>query len=92
MIAVRQKIYTHPPTNASLQLVNQNYLGADLPSQKHLDALLSKIEPLAVDTLACHHGSVLQGDPQRYYRAMRKGAADIVDAPFYTMPPGPGGP
>ena len=36
MIAVRQKIYTHPPTNASLQLVNQNYLGADLPSQKHL--------------------------------------------------------
>lgn len=36
MIAVRQKIYTHPPTNASLQLVNQNYLGADLPSSKHI--------------------------------------------------------
>jgi pimeloyl-ACP methyl ester carboxylesterase len=36
LIAARQKIYSYPPTNASLRLVNQNYLGADLPSSKHL--------------------------------------------------------
>ena len=62
-----------------------------LPSQAHLDQLLDRIEPLAIDTLACHHGSVLQGDPSRYYKAMRDHAADVVDAPFYEMQ-GAGGP
>ena len=56
-----------------------------LPSQAHLDQLLDRIEPLAIDTLACHHGSVLQGDPSRYYKVMRDHAADVVDAPFYEM-------
>jgi hypothetical protein len=29
---------------------------------------------------------VLQGDPQRYYRALRDNAvADVTDAPFYEM-------
>lgn len=56
-----------------------------LPSQAHLNQLLERIEPLAIDTLACHHGSVLQGDPTRYYRTMRDHAADVVDAPFYEM-------
>ncbi len=56
-----------------------------LPSQAHLNQLLDRIEPLAIDTLACHHGSVLQGDPSRYYRVMRDRAADVVDASFYEM-------
>lgn len=56
-----------------------------LPSQAHLNQALDRIAPLAIDTLACHHGSVLQGDPTRYYRAMRDHAADVVDAPFYEM-------
>ena len=56
-----------------------------LPSQAHLNQLLDRIEPLAIDTLACHHGSVLQGDPSPYYQAMREQAADVVDAPFYEM-------
>ncbi len=55
-----------------------------LPSQKHLSAALDRIELLNVQTLACHHGSVLTGDPTRYYRALRENAVgDVVDAPFY---------
>lgn len=64
-----------------------------LPSQRHLEAALDRIEPLAVETLACHHGSVLAGDPHRYYRALRQNqVGDVVDAPFYElrMPPGGG--
>src|SRR5947208_563362 len=38
----------------------------------------------AVDTLACHHGAVLTGDPRRYYRALRENVVgDVIDAPFY---------
>ncbi len=61
-----------------------------LPSQAHLNQLLDRIEPLAIDTLACHHGSVLLGDPSRYYRVMRDHGADVVDAPFYEMQGGAG--
>jgi flavorubredoxin len=57
-----------------------------LPSQRHLEAVLDRLEPLAAETLACHHGSVLTGDPRRYYRALREHAVgDVVDAPFYEM-------
>lgn len=59
-----------------------------LPSQKHVEKVLDRIEPLAVDTIACHHGSVLTGDPRRYYRALRENVVgDVVDAPFYEMRP-----
>ncbi len=61
-----------------------------LPSQAHLNQLLNRIEPLPIETLACHHGSVLIGDPQPYYDALRNRAADIVDAPFYEMQGVPG--
>ena len=61
-----------------------------LPSQAHLNQLLDRVEPLEIETLACHHGSVLQGDPAPYYTALRQKAADIVDAPFYEMQGGPG--
>jgi flavorubredoxin len=58
--------------------------GGALPSQAHLVRALDRIEPLAVDVLACHHGSVLQGDPSRYYRAFREHqVGDQVDAPSY---------
>jgi flavorubredoxin len=57
-----------------------------LPSQKHLEVALDRVEPLAVDTLACHHGSVLAGDPRRYYRALREHTVgDVVGAPFYDL-------
>jgi flavorubredoxin len=57
-----------------------------LPSQKHLEFALDRIEPLNVETIACHHGSVLQGDPKRYYRALRQNAVgDVTDAPFYEF-------
>jgi 2-hydroxy-6-oxonona-2,4-dienedioate hydrolase len=37
LIAARIKIYSYPPTNTSLRLVNQNYLGgSELPSQRHI--------------------------------------------------------
>jgi 2-hydroxy-6-oxonona-2,4-dienedioate hydrolase len=37
LIAVRRKIYMHPPTNASLQQVAQAYMGGpELPSQRHV--------------------------------------------------------
>lgn len=62
-----------------------------LPSQKHLEVALDRVAPLAVTTLACHHGSVLAGDPHRYYRALRESAVgDITDAPFYEMRGTPG--
>jgi flavorubredoxin len=59
-----------------------------LPSQRLLESALDRIEPLAVDILAAHHGSVLAGDPTRYYRAVRDNpVGDIVDAPFYETKP-----
>ncbi len=62
-----------------------------LPSQRHLETVLDRIEPLDVTTLACHHGSVLTGDPHRYYRALREHTVgDVVDAPFYEMRRAPG--
>ena len=37
LIETRMKIYSHPPTNASLRLVVQHYMGGpELPSQQHL--------------------------------------------------------
>jgi flavorubredoxin len=57
-----------------------------LPSQRHLETVLDRIEPLTVDTLACHHGSVLTGDPHRYYRALRANrVGDMVEAPLYEQ-------
>ena len=70
----------------SAEMVEFARFSGYLPSQRHLEKALDLIEPLAVDVLACHHGSVLSGDPQRYYKAFRSGmVGDIVDAPFYDM-------
>ena len=63
-----------------------------LPSQRLLEAALTKIDALPVDTIACHHGSVLHGDPQRYFAAPRtQPVGDLVEAPFYAMAPGQAG-
>jgi len=70
----------------SAEVVEFSRFSGFLPSQKHLETALDRIEPLGVDTLACHHGSVLKGDPRRYYRALRENTVgDIVDAPFYEL-------
>ncbi|MHB8621509.1 MAG: hypothetical protein ACYDAG_18435, partial [Chloroflexota bacterium] len=54
------------------------------PSQKLLERALDRIEPLDVGTIACHHGSVLTGDPRRYYRAVRRNPiGDVLDSAFY---------
>jgi flavorubredoxin len=72
----------------SREIVETGLLSGVYPSQKHLERALDRIEPLAVDVLACHHGSVLAGNPQRYYRALRDNpVGDVLDAPFYDMRP-----
>lgn len=72
----------------SAEVVQLTQLSGVLPSQKHLERALDLIKPLSVDVLACHHGSVLAGDPSRYYRAMRQSqVGDIIDAPFYGLAP-----
>jgi flavorubredoxin len=68
----------------SEEVVQSARLTGAFPSQKLLERALDRIEPLDVETIACHHGSVLQGDPHRYYRALRNNPiGDIVDAGFY---------
>ena len=42
------------------------------PSRAHLDAALDKIEALKPRTLACHHGSVIDGKIEPYFRALRE--------------------
>jgi flavorubredoxin len=68
----------------SMEVVQTARMVGGFPSQKLLEHALDRIEPLDVDTIACHHGSVLKGDPQRYYRALRQNpVGDIVDCDFY---------
>ncbi len=48
-----------------------------MPSMKHLHSALNKLEPLldgepGIKTIACHHGSVLTGDPRPYFNALRE--------------------
>jgi flavorubredoxin len=79
---------TEPMTSedVSQQMIETAMFSGVLPSQKHLERALDRIEPLAVDILACHHGAVLSGDPKRYYDAMRNNpVGDVLDAPFYDM-------
>ncbi len=70
----------------SAEIVEYCRFSGLLPSQRHLETALDRIEPLDVKTMACHHGSVLTGDPRRYYRALRENTVgDIVEAPFYEL-------
>jgi flavorubredoxin len=66
------------------EIVAAARLTGSFPSQALLERTLDRIEPLDIDTLACHHGSVLKGDPHRNYRALREQhIGGILDAPFY---------
>jgi flavorubredoxin len=68
----------------SAEVVEAARSSGSFPSQRLLEATLDRIEPLAVETLACHHGSVLRGDPRRYYQALRRNPiGDVVDAAAY---------
>lgn len=42
-----------------------------MPSMKHLHAALDKMESLNIETIACHHGSVLNGDLSPYFQILR---------------------
>jgi flavorubredoxin len=70
------------------EVIEAARLSGAFPSQKLLEHALDRIEGLQVETLACHHGSVLKGDPRRYYRALRQNPiGDIVDAEAYGGAP-----
>jgi len=76
-----------PMTNEdrSGEVVEAARLSGAFPSQRLLERTLDRIAPLDVDTLACHHGSVLRGDPHRYYRALRENPiGDVVDPAVYN--------
>ena len=42
-----------------------------MPSMKHIHAALDKMESLNIETIACHHGSVLTGDLSPYFKILR---------------------
>lgn len=50
------------------------------PSREHLDAALDQIEAVNPKTLACHHGSVIDGNIQRYFKALRENDVTGVTA------------
>ncbi len=41
-----------------------------MPSMRHIHQALNKIGGLPIETIACHHGSVLSGDLSPYFRAL----------------------
>ena len=61
----------------SYQMVESYRRSGLMPSMKHLHSALDKLEPLlnsetGIKTIACHHGSVLTGDPSPYFKALRE--------------------
>ena len=41
-----------------------------MPSMRHIHQALNKVGPLPVETIACHHGTVLTGDLTPYFQAL----------------------
>ena len=41
-----------------------------MPSMRHIHRALNKVGPLPVETIACHHGTVLTGDLSPYFQAL----------------------
>lgn len=75
-----------PITNEdrSMEVVATARAVGAFPSQKLLERALDRVEPLDVDTIACHHGSVLKGDPHRYYQAVRRNPiGEVLNCDFY---------
>lgn len=59
------------------QMVESYRRNGLMPSMKHLHSALDKLDPLMtgtprIQTVACHHGSVLTGDLSPYFRALRE--------------------
>ncbi|MFQ6028448.1 MAG: FprA family A-type flavoprotein [Dehalococcoidia bacterium] len=54
----------------SEQMVELYRRGGLMPSMKHLHRALYKLEPLDIKTIACHHGSVLNGNLHPYFQAL----------------------
>lgn len=64
-------------------LFSARLLGA-FPSGAHVERAIERLEQLDIKTLACMHGSVLRGDPTRYYAALRENeVAGLVDVPIH---------
>ncbi len=68
-----------PVTDQDLsdQMVESYRRGGLMPSMRHLHSALDKLDPLMsgaprIQTVACHHGSVLTGDLSPYFRALRE--------------------
>ena len=69
-----------PPTtdrDLSEEIVESLCRGGLMPSMRHLHSALDKLEPLlggpsGLKTAACHHGSVLTGDLNPYFKALRE--------------------
>jgi flavorubredoxin len=57
--------------DVSQEMVETYRRSGIMPSMRHLHAALDKLEPLPVRTIACHHGSVLTGNLQPYFKALR---------------------
>lgn len=58
-----------------------------MPSMKHLHAALDKMESLHIETIACHHGSVLNGDLSPYFKILRdEDVTGISESGIHSAP------
>jgi len=58
-----------------------------LPSMRHIHAALAKMESLNIETIACHHGSVLTGDLSPYFKILRdEDVTGISEAGIHSIP------
>jgi hypothetical protein len=57
------------------------------PSRAHLNAALDKIEAVGPRTLACHHGSVVDGQVERYIHALRDNDVTGLPGTSYMQEP-----
>lgn len=59
-----------------------------MPSMAHIRAALDKMKDIDIKTIACHHGSVLTGNLEPYYRAIWE--QDFTGSPGAVPYSGPG--
>jgi flavorubredoxin len=71
-------------TDEMLALYRANGL---FPSRAHLLAALDKVESLQPRTLACHHGSVVDGQIDRYFQALRDNDVTGLPGVSYMQEP-----
>ena len=71
-------------TDEMLTLYRRNGI---FPSRAHLNAALDKIEAMNPRTLACHHGSVVDGQVERYIQALRDNDVTGLPGASYMQEP-----